>query len=378
MKPSHPLILSGLLSLGAWTGWSQQMSKGGTDAYRTWRSADATLESDAGTAGATLGARADKVAAEAAKYFAVRKTQLSELQADAEQKTPSVESIVIPAVSGNSPESYLTGQITTLTSNIATVAGDPDRAIQQLRQALERERTAATALSATLKESERAQNAGAQSSVTSEEARGKIVADFPVLAGGLKQAVQQNDLAAKDWADYYRALSDGARGIITGETISRQLPPVGSGTSTAPANAAPLNPLPNDPTLASPARNTITPVPLARYIGAWVYPTVGAHYHGPRPESVDLVVHEENGQVDGTLEARFTVPPGTAVPLLHFQFKGPLQATRNQTFVLQTSGGAAGTVELIPGPAFNLIEVSFTTTDRPETVRQANFLLVKK
>ena len=45
---------------------------------------------------------------------------------------------------------------------------------------------------------------------------------------------------------------------------------------------------------------------------------------------------------------------------------------------MTTSGGAKGTLELIPGPAFNLLEVNFSTDEKPGTVRQANFLLVKK
>jgi hypothetical protein len=35
-------------------------------------------------------------------------------------------------------------------------------------------------------------------------------------------------------------------------------------------------------------------------------------------------------------------------------------------------------LELIPGPAFNLLEVNFNTGDKPGMIRQGNFLLIKK
>jgi hypothetical protein len=114
-------------------------------------------------------------------------------------------------------------------------------------------------------------------------------------------------------------------------------------------------------------------------VGAWVYPTQGAQFHGAQPVLVDLVVREENGRAKGTLFARFNVPAGgPSDPTVRFDFEGPLQAARNQTFPVTTSNGAKGTVELIPGPAFNLLEISFSTEDRPTTVKQGNFLLIKK
>jgi len=91
------------------------------------------------------------------------------------------------------------------------------------------------------------------------------------------------------------------------------------------------------------------------------------------------VVHEENGQTAGTLYARFKLPSGSSGdPILRFDFAGRFQNARSQSFSLETSEGAKGTIELIPGPAFNLLEVNFTTEARPRKVRQANFLLVKR
>jgi hypothetical protein len=43
-----------------------------------------------------------------------------------------------------------------------------------------------------------------------------------------------------------------------------------------------------------------------------------------------------------------------------------------------TSDGTSGTLELIPGPAFNLLEVNFLTDPRANAIRAGNFILVKK
>ena len=63
---------------------------------------------------------------------------------------------------------------------------------------------------------------------------------------------------------------------------------------------------------------------------------------------------------------------------MRFDFSGALQTTRNQTFALETAEGLKGKIELIPGPAFNLLEVVFETDPKPGKVRQGNFILVKK
>jgi hypothetical protein len=98
-----------------------------------------------------------------------------------------------------------------------------------------------------------------------------------------------------------------------------------------------------------------------------------------QPEFLDLVVHEISGKCTGTLFARFKLPAGsTNDPVLKFDFSGDFASTRRQTFPLVTSDGANGTIELIPGSAFNLLEVNFTTDPRPGKVRQGNVVLVKK
>jgi hypothetical protein len=141
------------------------------------------------------------------------------------------------------------------------------------------------------------------------------------------------------------------------------------------ANAAP----PVSVTSAPPRDESITPLPLARYVGAWTYPTVNGIFHGPEPEFVDLVVHEENGHADGTLFGRFMLPPGdTTDPQVRFDFQGDFRAATTQRFSLVTSDGTQGTIELIPGPAFNLLEVNFLTDPKANKLRAGNFILVKK
>jgi len=102
-------------------------------------------------------------------------------------------------------------------------------------------------------------------------------------------------------------------------------------------------------------------------------------YHGPQPEFVDLVVREDNGRCEGRMVARFILPPGSAGdPVLRFEFSGEFKNSARQTFPLTTSDGASGTVDLIPGGAFNLLEINVQIAATPGKVRQANVVLIKK
>ena len=91
------------------------------------------------------------------------------------------------------------------------------------------------------------------------------------------------------------------------------------------------------------------------------------------------MVREENGRASGTLTARFKMPPGsTGDPVVKFEFTGEFNSARNQVFNLTTSDGAKGTIELIPGPAFNLLEVNFQTEAKPGKIRQAQRRVAEK
>lgn len=332
------------------------------EARQSWRKTDPGLERDAATAGATLGARADKAAAEAAKYFVAQKASLEILAADTSQKPAEVAPLPLPPEVSPNLDTYLARQNTVLSSSIDTTARDPDRGIQQLRQAQQRERAAIAALTAGAKDAQKALEAVAQTANGAEGARQRAVDLYQKLAASLKESTQLTEQAGTAWAAYYRSLSDAARSVAVPVTSSVPQP-------TSPPTAVPP---------ATVTRN-VPPVPLSRFLGAWTYPTVGAHFHGAQPLSAELVVREENGRAEGTLSARFNLPPGnTENPVVQFNFEGAFQNTRDQTFPVTTNDGVKGTLELIPGPAFNMLEVNFSADEKPGTVRQANFLLVKK
>lgn len=353
----------------------QDSSAAQQEAYHHWHETDPSLERDATSAGATLGARADKVAAEAAKYFSLRNDYLESRAADARRGALLLEPVNVTPEALPNLDRFLTAQDTILRSTMDTIGRDPDRALQQLRALLERERAAIAAIGTALKDSQKSQQAAAQTSRAAEEARAKSSDEYQKLAAGLQESGQLAEKSGAAWAGYYRALSDAARGATAPVTSSGPaLPSAGR----EPASVEPAKPSVSN---AAPARaaGPVPPVPLARYVGAWTYPTLGAHYHGMQPESADLVVREENGQASGTLTARFRLPSGsTDNPVVRFDFAGAFGNARAQRFALTTAGGAMGTLELIPGPAFNLLEVNFSTADKPGMIRKGNFLLIKK
>ena len=327
-KAMRPFIRSlFLVALAFAPLFAQQEREAQQEAYRNWRQTDPALERDATTAGATLGARADKAAAEGAKYFTARKAYLESLATDANQKASAVEAVNVAPDAAPSMEAFLSGQSTLLGSSIEAIARDPDRGIQQLRQALERERTALAAINEVLKDLQKIQEKVAQTSSSVEQERTQTSERYQKLTASLQQSAQLAEQSATAWANYYRALSDGARGVTAPVTSSAPV------TSVAPVRS-PNAPEPGPATVANPApaaARGVTPVPLSRYVGAWTYPTVGAHYHGAQPEFVDLVVHEETGRASGTLYARFKLPPGGAGdPLVRFDFEGAFQSSRSE------------------------------------------------
>lgn len=342
------------------------------EAFRNWRQADPALEKDAATAGAALGARAEKVAAETAKYAAARKAFFDLEQGTMDASGRSLEAVATPP---EALESSRNSELTVVTASsaanasIEAIGNDPDRGLQQLRQSIERERAALTALSSAIRDRQTAIAAATGAAEAAEQARVKVAGHYQSLAMALQQAGQETSRQGSAWADYYRTLSDGARGV----------PPAGAAPVTGAATGAVTGARPVNPTPAAPSGRPAAPVPISRYVGAWTYPVRNTLFYGAEPEFVDLVVHEENGRAAGTLYARFKLPSGSSGdPILRFDFAGSFQNARSQSFSLETSDGAKGTVELLPGPAFNLIEVNFTTEARPGKVRQGNFLLVKK
>src|SRR6185295_5484333 len=167
------------------------------------------------------------------------------------------------------------------------------------------------------------------------------------------QTVAQMEMEAAAWAGYYEKLAQAIQ--------AANAPPPASVTSAAPRN---------DPAARA---------PLVRYVGSWMYPATNGVFHGTQPESIELEVHENSGRVNGTLLGRFRPTPGTITNLaVRFEFEGDLGPAATQKFTLMTPDGARGTIELIPGPAFNLLEVNFQTDSEPNRIRNGNFILVKK
>jgi len=339
------------------------IAQSGRDTYRqsynVWRQAHANLERDAAAGATGVIAQADRAAAAEVSFAATRAAYVSSTAQEAAQRRQLLQTPVMspsPDLAPPRVAEIVSGELQTVTRTAARFANDPDSGIRQLRQALERERDALTALNNAIQARQKAVAATSVPAAALEQARSRTAGAFADQASQFSQAAAQLEKESAAWADYYERLAKGIQA----------------------ANAPP--PPPVSVTSAAPPRNDSAPgVPLARYVGAWTYPMVNGIFHGAQPEFVDLVVHEQNGHADGTLFARFKLTPGTATdPLVRFDFKGDFGATAVQRFSLVTSDDAQGSIELIPGPAFNLLEVNFQTEPKTNKIRVGNFILVKK
>jgi hypothetical protein len=330
------------------------------NAYRAWRQADPNLEREAGAAGPALAGRISSVATLAAQYGAERKTFLMQLAGQQEQSLAWLEN---PAAASSDTEpgvrENVASEAALVKRNLDTFAHDPDPAIQQLKGMLDRENAALASLAAAIAERQSAADSTQSAAAAAEGARTKALDQYHALVGALKVESEQGDREAAAWAEYYRKLAEAVR----------IAPPQTSSAAPAPTAPAPSAPAPRVP---------ITPLPLTRYTGAWTFPA-GGLFHGPQPEFLDLVVYEDNGRATGTLFARFKLPSGSKDdPVLRLDLKGDFKGTRTQIFPLETSDGAKGTIELIPGPAFNLLEINFLIDQKPGKIRQGNAVLMKK
>jgi hypothetical protein len=333
-------------------------------AYRAWREADPAIEREAAAGGPEIARRADRLTAEAAKCAAARKVFLDGMTQDEADQVAWLENAApaanILSVSGNYDVQFVASETSTVTRNIATFSNDPDRGIQQLRQALEKERAALETLSVAVAQRQPLTNPAVVSSQVADQSRIKALEQSRAMLQGLKDASAATGKESAAWAEYYRKLGEGAQGEAKPIT---QIPPgVPPATVTNPVEAPP----------------TVTPLPLVRYTGEWIFPAKGT-FRGSEPESFEIAVTEQKGQAKGTVTGRFKVPPGGAVdPVFSFTFSGPFQSTRNQSFPLITQDGTKGTVELIPGPAFNLLEVNVQTEAKEGRIQQADVVVVKK
>ncbi len=345
---------------------AQSARDGYRASYRTWRQADPNLERDAATGSAALGARADAVANQAARFGADRRAFLEAAARDSEQKLASLSAPLAagPKI-GSGVSEFVSAQLVAVRRAINTFADDPDPGIQQVRSMLERENRGLAGLSAAAAERQKAATEADGALSQEEDARNKLAGINREYASDLKKSADSVALETAQWADYYRKLSDGVRGSLAAPAPTS---PISPGISDGTRDDAPVNVAPS-----------ITPLPLVRYTGDWVYGP-GSASHGAQPEFVDLVVRESNGHCDGRFTARFVLPAGsTGDPVLRFEFSGDFKNTRVQQFALQTSDGSPGTIDLIPGTAFNLLEINVQISGaKPGKVHAANVVLIKK
>jgi hypothetical protein len=325
--------------------------------YDAWREVHANLERDAGSGGPDLIPQVDRAAARAAAFGTNRAAYAKAAAQAASQQRQFLQTATTrpsPDLAPPALAALATAELQTVTKTIDRFANDRDRGIQQLRQSLERERDALTALNASIGARQKAVAKTTDAATALEQLRARTAETVAAETSALTQNSLQLDKESAAWAAYYETLAKAIQ-------IAIAPPPRVEITTVAPRN------------------ETAPGIPRARYVGAWTYPMSNGMYHGAQPEFVDLVVHETNGHADGTLFARFKLPAGGAGdPLVRFDFQGDFTATATQRFALTTSEGTQGTIELIPGPAFNLLEVNFLTDPRPGKIGVGNFILVKK
>ena len=355
-------------------------------AYRAWRDAEPKLESDAAKAGDTLAPRTAHAASAEAKYSADRTAFLRGIGETYGLKGSPLQTPIGQTLSLAPPaqmQRFVSAETVTVNANIAAFAKDTDPGILPLKQALDRERNALAALNTAIGARQRAEDRVAQSSSAMERSRVSALEKQRTVLTAIADAAASLEREDVAWLAYYQKLAESAR--VAPE------PPPAAPVSSAPVSAAPVTvvpvagpavvgaPVSNGPVSNGPPPVVIAPLPLARYVGTWAYSKIGGSFHGAEPEALDLIVHEENGKVTGTLAARFKLPPGsTGDPAVHFEFSGELRTNRIQTFPLVTDDGAMGTIELIPGNAFNLLEVNFQTETRPGKIHLGDVLLVKQ
>lgn len=355
-----------LVTTGAAT-WAQANRDTYRVPYKAWRESAPELEREAGTPTPEFAMRAEAAAKASQDYFNARAGFIT---APADQLRWAQAPIAVPSpVLDNRPEvqRLLGSSSDYLTKTIATFAGVKDPAIQQVRQAMERERAALKSLDDAITARKSALTAAVEASEDADALRAGVLQSLMIATVGRTRLADQFRKEGAQWSVYYRGLIDGA--VSTARPAGPANPPVTTtSVSAPPAPAAPAKPTPR----------TAGQFPLARYVGEWVFPNRGLFY-GAQPESIQLIVNEENGRMFGTMNARFTLSPGnTTDPVLKFTFEGMIQPGRSQSFPLMTESGAMGTLELIPGSAFNLLEVTFETGPSVGKVRSGNFVLLKR
>lgn len=356
------------------------------DAYRVWREADPNLEQQLTSAPRQqLIERIEHTGSAAAVYAAARRGYLDALVADCQRSVQWLESTSVNTnldgfIGGaKAQQTFLAAQAAYLTKNIDSYSHDTDRGIVRLRLDLEKEKAALEAIDPTL--SDRVKSLADLRAVETqaETSQKAVLAKYLETLAGLQQSAQDAAREADLWKTYYAGLKDSAQGP-SGVKVAAEAPPE------SPPVAPPAAPLQTAPSPLRPAGNQApeslpaTPLPdIDRFLGGWTYPITNGLFFGREPDFVDLIVRQQNGMITGTLYARFKTPPGAPRdPMLHFDFSGKPSNSKTQVFDLVTNDGGRGTVELIPGPAVNLLEVNFRGAPQPDKVYQGDVILVRK
>jgi hypothetical protein len=330
-------------------------------AYAAWRQADPNLERDSARNLPDFAARVQKVAQASATYGQARSAFLRasaghSLVALAQPFKPELE--LLP---NRDLRALVTAETKVVEASIKRFENDRDPGIVQWRQALERERAALANLGTAINERQSATAKAAAPIAAVETARTEAASQYAQFDAALTQAAGIMDQETAGWTQYYQALA-----IVA--------PPVSAQPPANPATVAP-----GKQTGGPSTGEGVPPVPLIRYTGTWSFPATAGVFTGIKPEFVDLAVHEENGQLKGSFYGRFTLPPGSKNdPVLRFDMSGPVTSSRIQKLTLETTEGAKGVIDLIPGGAFNLLEINFYTDPKPGKIRQGNMVLLKK
>jgi hypothetical protein len=330
-------------------------------AYAAWRQADPNLERDFARNPPDFAARIQKVAQASITYGQARSAFLRasaghSLGALAQPFKPELD--LLP---NRDLQVFVTAETKVVDASIKRFENDRDPGIVQWRQALEREHAALANVGAAINDRQSATAKAVAPSAAVETARIEAGSQYEQFDAALTQAAGIMDQETVGWTQYYRALATLA-------------PAVSALTSANPATGGPAK-----QTAAPSTGEGIPPVPLIRYSGTWSFPATAGLFTGTKPEFVDLAVHEENGQWKGSFYGRFTLPPGSKNdPVLRFDMSGPVTSSRTQQLKLETTDGAKGIIDLIPGGAFNLLEINFYTDPKAGKIQQGNMVLLKK
>lgn len=352
------------------------------ESYDAWVRNGAGLERDASIARERLAVRTDRAAAEAVKYETARKAFFEEQRGQILKASDRLQplSLALDVSSDEASADFFTAQDAVLDKSISGFKNDPDDGIQRLRRALDKERNALAAAKSAMEARQFSAGAVHSAEDSVERATETATDATRAIADNFEQAAQIAGGLAEAWPGYYRALSNGARGI----TLSDVSPPfaarpAGPATSAEPRpSPTPREPAPRAPVPApAPATTRPTALPLGRYTGTWQFLKGVSTFTGLPPTAFDVDVKVENGQMSGTVSATFDVLP-KADPGVKFTFSGPMQPGKEQSFRLETTEGATGTVTLTPASAFNLLEVRFKLENAPGKVAEAGAILIKK